>query len=57
MLSAKISREFKNSGISILHQLIRQGRLKIYIVLSNINIDVSNLAQAYRVDIVSLSLL
>ena len=57
MLSAKISREFKNSGISILHQLIRQGRLKIYIALSNINIDVSSLAQAYRVDIVSLSLL
>ena len=54
MLSAKISREFKNSGISILHQLIRQ---KIYIALSNINIDVSSLAQAYCVDIVSLSLL
>ena len=57
MLSAKISREFKNSGISILHQLIPQGRLKIYIALSNTNIDVSSLAQAYCVDIVSLSLL
>ena len=56
MLSAKISREFKNSGISILHKLIRRGRLKIYIALSNTNIDVGSLAQGYCVDIVSLSL-
>ena len=44
MLSAKISREFKNSGISILHQLIPQGRLKIFSIytLSDLG-DLSNL--------------
>ena len=57
MLSAKISREFKNSGISVLHKLKRRGRLETYIALSNTNIDVSSLAQRYCVDIVSLSLL
>ena len=56
MLSAKISREFKNSAMST--SLIRRlGHLEIRIAHSNPNIDVRIFAQNYYVAIISLSLL
>ena len=55
MLSAKISREFKNNGISN-PPIRRLGRLEVHIALSNRNIDVQILAQGYCFATVSLSL-
>ena len=52
MLSAKISRGFKNGGIST--PLIRLGRLEIHIAHSNPNIDVRIFAQNYCVAIIAL---
>ena len=52
-LSAKISSEFKNSGLSY-PSLIHLGHLEIHIALSNPNIDVRILVHDYCAAIVSL---
>ena len=57
MLLTKISREFKNGGISTPTLLICLGHLEIHVALSTPHNDFRILAQCYCVAIVSLSLL
>ena len=56
MFSAKISREFKNSGIST-PSIYTSRPSRDHIALSNPNNNVKILTQAYCICIVSLSLL
>ena len=56
MLSAKISREVKKYTEYPPHQMIRLGCLEVHIAISNLNIDVTILAQGYCGVIVTLSL-